>query len=36
MFVELKCIDIISEVIKFDYWPEKNYINLCLKKRGKY
>ena len=31
MFVELKNIDIISEVIKFDYWPEKNYINLCLK-----
>ena len=31
MFVELKSIDIISEVVKFDYWPEKNYINLCLK-----
>jgi hypothetical protein len=31
MFVELKCIDVISEVIKFDYWFEKNYITLCLK-----
>ena len=31
MFVELKCIDIISEVIKFDFWFEKNYITLCLK-----
>ena len=31
MFVELKCIDVISEVIRFDYWFEKNYITLCLK-----
>ena len=31
MFVELKCIDVISEVIKFDYWFEKNYVTLCLK-----
>ena len=31
MFVELKCIDVISDVIKFDYWFEKNYITLCLK-----
>ena len=31
MFVELKCIDVISEITKFDYWFEKNYITLCLK-----
>ena len=31
MFVELKSIDVISAVIKFDYWFEKNYITLCLK-----
>ena len=31
MFVELKCIDVISEIIKFDFWPEKNYIALSLK-----
>ena len=31
MFVELKCIDVISEIIKFDFWAEKNYICLCLK-----
>ena len=31
MFVELKCINIISEVTRFDYWSEKNYITLCLK-----
>ena len=31
MFVELKCIDVISEIIRFDYWYEKNYVTLCLK-----
>ena len=31
MFVELKSIDVISEIIKFDFWPEKNYISLGLK-----
>ena len=31
MFVELKCIDVISEIIKFDFWPEKNYVCLSLK-----
>ena len=31
MFVELKCIDVISDIIKFDFWPEKNYICLSLK-----
>ena len=31
MFVELKCIDVISEIIKFDFWVEKNYICLSLK-----
>ena len=31
MFVELKCIDVISEITRFDYWFEKNYITLCLK-----
>ena len=31
MFVELKSIDVISEIIKFDFWTEKNYISLGLK-----
>ena len=31
MFVELKCINVISEIIKFDFWGEKNYITACLK-----
>ena len=31
MFVELKCIDVISEIIKFDFWPKKNYVTLSLK-----
>lgn len=31
MFVELKCINVISEVIRFDYWFERNYVTLCLK-----
>ena len=31
MFVELKSIDVISEIIKFDFWSEKNYISLSLK-----
>ena len=31
MFVELKCVDVISEIIKFDFWPDKNYICLSLK-----
>ena len=31
MLVELKCIDVISEITRFDYWFEKNYITLCLK-----
>ena len=31
MFVELKCIDVISEITRFDYWYEKNYVTLCLK-----
>ena len=31
MFVELKCIDVISEIVRFDFWSEKNYICLSLK-----
>ena len=31
MFVELKCIDVISEIIKFDFWGERNYVTVCLK-----
>jgi len=31
MFVELKCINVISEIIKFDFWGEKNYVTVCLK-----
>ena len=31
MFVELKCINVISEIIKFDFWGEKNYVTACLK-----
>ena len=31
MFVELKCIDVISEIMKIDFWFEKNYITLFLK-----
>ena len=31
MFVELKCIDVISEIMKIDFWFERNYITLFLK-----
>ena len=31
MFVELKSIDVVSEVIKFEFWYEKNYLCVSLK-----
>ena len=31
MFVELKYVDVISDIIKFDFWSEKNYVAISLK-----